>query len=129
MIVGSSVIAKGIDITPSVGDITAERSFYGLNDQVLPGNVVGYSFTDEAIKSFTGVACVTTTTTDDVFDALYELKGLRKKSGWILNASYIGDHIGLKFHITLSGQVQYTSELTPNWLQTKIKFRAMTTTA
>lgn len=128
LLIGETLVVDDIDITPSLGDITAERGFYADNDQSLPTDVTGYTFGDVNIKSFTGVACVTITTSDDVYDSLYELKGLRKKNGWILNATYIGDNVGVRFSITALGQVQYTSTNMLNWISTKMKFRAMTTT-
>ncbi|NBP01355.1 MAG: hypothetical protein EBU90_14670 [Proteobacteria bacterium] len=128
LLVGDALTVKSIDITPSVGDLTAERGFYAHNNQTIPENITGYAFTDPTIKSFTGVACVTITTNGNEYDSLYELKGLKKSSGWILNATYIGDNLGMRFSITPGGQVQYTSENTPDWVETKIKFRAMTTT-
>lgn len=128
LLIGETLVVDDIDITPSLGDITAERGFYGENDQATPTDVTGYTFEDISIKSFTGVACVTITTDDDVLDSLYELKGLRKKNGWILNATYIGDNLGVKFSITSLGQVQYTSTNIPDWVSTRMKFRAMTTT-
>jgi hypothetical protein len=124
--IAKTCVIADVDITPSKGDLTAERGFYAMNDTVVPDDVIGYSF-NSTTKSFTGVACVTITTVDDVFDALYELKGLRKRTGWILNSTFIGDNVGINFSITSLGQVQYTSQNISDWIETQMKFRAITT--
>jgi hypothetical protein len=128
LLIGEALIVKDIDITPSIGDISAERSFNALNNQQIPDDVVDFNFSNVNVKSFSGIVCVTVTTYNDEYDTLYEFKGLRKASGWILNTSYIGDNINIKFYITQYGQIQYTSPNIYNWISTKIKFRAMTTT-
>jgi hypothetical protein len=128
LLVGEGLTVSGIEVTPSIGDISAERSFLALNNVIVPSNVTGFNFDDLNIKSFSGIVCVTITTDTDVLDTLYEVKGLRKKNGWILNSNYIGDNTGIKFTITNLGQVQYTSPAFTDWIATKMKFRAMTTT-
>lgn len=128
LLIGEALIVKDIDITPNVGDISAERSFNALNDRQIPEDVVNFDFSNVNIKSFSGIVCVTVVTYNDEFDTLYEFKGLRKNSGWLLNTSYIGDNINIKFNITQYGQIQYTSPNIYNWMSTTIKFRAMTTT-
>jgi hypothetical protein len=124
----ASLIVNNIDITPSIGDITKEREFNALNDQVTPSNVTDFDFTNINIKSFTGIACVTITTNSTEYDALYELKGINKNNGWNIYSSYVGDNLGVTFSITINGQIQYTSTNFADWISTKIKFRAMTTT-
>jgi len=128
LIIGDQLIVKNVDITPSVGDITSERVFNAFNDISIPSDIVGYSFVNVNIKSFFGLLCVTITTDDDELDTLYELRGLKKKSGWILNTSFIGDHTNIKLTITSNGQVQYTSPNIANWVSSIFKFKAMTTT-
>jgi hypothetical protein len=128
LIVGDTLVVKGVDVTPSIGDISAERSFYANNNQMIPDDIVGFDFSNVNIKSFSGVICVTITTLTDEYDALFDLKGLKKKNDWLFMAScYIGDNVGIKFSMTSSGQVQYTSTNIVNWVSTLMKFRAMTT--
>jgi hypothetical protein len=74
------------------------------------------------------MVCVTVTTTDDEYDSLFELRGLKKKSGWILDSKYMGDDVGIDFTIGTNGKIKYTSTNTTNWLETTMKFRAVTTT-
>lgn len=128
LIIGDQLIVKNVDITPSVGDITSERVFNAFNDISIPSDIDGYSFINVNIKSFFGLLCATITTDDDEYDTLYELRGLKKKSGWILNTSFRGDYTNIKLTITSNGQVQYTSPNISNWVSTIFKFKAMTTT-
>lgn len=128
LIVGDSLVVKEVDVTPSVGDIVAERVFYASNDVNTPSNIDGYNFINVNIKSFFGLLCATIVTDSTELDTLYELRGLKKKSGWILNTSYIGDYTNIKLSITSNGQVQYTTPNIPNWVSTIFKFKAMTTT-
>jgi len=128
LIVGDTLTVKGVDVTPSIGDIYAEREFYANNNQIIPDDVDGFNFSNPNIKSFSGVICVTITTLTDEYDALFDLKGLKKKNNWLFMAScYIGDQVGIKFSMTSGGQVQYTSTNIMNWVSTLMKFRAMTT--
>lgn len=128
LIVGDTLVVKGVDITPSIGDISAEREFYANNNQIIPDDIIGFNFANLNIKSFSGVICVTITTLTDEYDALFDLKGLKKKNEWLFMASCnIGDNLGIIFSMTSGGQVQYTSTDTVNWLSTIMKFRAMTT--
>lgn len=128
LIIGDTLVVKDVDITPSVGDISAERTFYANNNQIIPDDIVGFDFSNINIKSFSGVICVTITTLTDEFDALFDLKGLKKKENWLFMAScYIGDNVGIRFSMTNEGQVQYTSTNIIDWVSTVMKFRAMTT--
>lgn len=128
LIVGDSLVVRDVDMTPSVGDIASERVFYASNDVNIPSDIDGYNFINVNIKSFFGLLCATIITDSDELDTLYELRGLKKKSGWILNTSYIGDYTNIKLSITTNGQVQYTTPNIPNWVSTIFKFKAMTTT-
>ena len=90
-----------------------------------------YIFNNQ-IKSFTGSICVNIVTNTDEYDALYEIKGLKKKTGWFIDTNSIGDNLGVNFYITTEplsgfGQIQYTSDNKPDWISTKMKFRALTT--
>ena len=44
-----------------------------------------------------------------------------------MNTTAIGQNTGITFSINASGQIQYTSSNIPNWLSTKVQFRALTT--
>ena len=129
LLVGDSLVVKNIDITPSVGDIASEKVFFASNNQAIPSDVIGFDFSNVNVKSFCGIICVTvTTTTGDEYDTLYELKGVKKKTGWIIDGNSIGDNTNIQFSITNAGQIQYTSPNITDWDTTIMKFRALTTT-
>ena len=128
LFIGKQLVVKDVDVTPNVEDISAEREFDAGNNVSSPTNVSGFVFTSTNTKSFSAMACVNVNTVADEFDALYEIRGLKKRSGWIIDCKYIGDDIGIDFSIGLDGQIQYVSSNQPDWLSTKIKFRALTTT-
>lgn len=128
LFIGQQLVVKEVDITPNIDDISAERTFNAQNNQSSPDDIVGFSFDNIQTKSFTGTICVSTVTNNDEFDALYEIRGLKKRTGWIIETNKIGDNIGINFYITNSGQIQYTSTNTSDWISTTMKFRALTTT-
>ena len=74
------------------------------------------------------MACITIETSTETLDNLYELKGLRTSSNWLLQSNTMGNNVGIDFTITNAGQIQYTSTNIDNWISTNIKFRATTTT-
>jgi hypothetical protein len=125
--IGETLIVNNNDITPNQKDIHAEKSFMAANNQSIPQDVVGFEF-GTSTKSFSGMVCVTITTHGDTYDSLYEVKGLKKSSGWIIDSKYIGDDVGINFSIASSGQIKYTSNNMTNWISTSMKFRALTTT-
>lgn len=126
--IGTDLYVNDINITPSIGDLN-QREFLADNNQPIPVNVDGFAFNHPSIKSFTGIVCVTVDADSDIFDALFELKGIKKKTGWVLYSSYVGDDLNIDFSVTSStGQIQYTSQEFINWNSTVMKFRAMTTT-
>lgn len=126
--VNNEIYVNNINITPSIGDLN-QREFNASNNVVIPTDVIGFLFANPSIKSFTGIVCVTVDVLSDTYDALYELKGIKKKSGWVLYSSYVGDDLDIDFSISSStGQIQYTSQNFSDWISTTMKYRAMTTT-
>ena len=128
LFIGKQLVVKDVDITPNTDDISAERIFNANNNQTNASEVSGFNFENITTKSFSGMACVTILTNTDELDALYEIKGLKKKNGWIIDAKYIGDETGITFTINNNGQIKYTSTNQASWVSTTIKFRALTTT-
>lgn len=126
-VIGGPLRVKGVDIIPSVGDFFTEQVFFAAND-VSQQNVVGFSLTHPNIKSFNGTSCITIKTDIDEYNALFDIKALRKVNGWVIQTSYFGDDTGITFGITTSGQIQYNSPDINNWVETKIKYRGLTTT-
>jgi len=127
LFIGKQLVVKDVDVTPNKEDIGAERIFNSENNIILPDDIVGFSFTDSITKSFSAMACVNIVTTTNEFDALYEIKGLHKRNGWIIDYTYMGDNVGVDFYIKPNGQLQYTSANNPDWISSNIKFRALTT--
>lgn len=126
LIVGEKLIVNNVDITPATGDIS-QKSFYATNNQNIPSDVTNFVF-GNSVKSFIGMACVTIETMTETLDNLYELKGLKTSTSWILQYNTMGNNVGIDFNITNSGQIQYTSTNILDWISTTIKFRATTTT-
>lgn len=123
----NSIKVNDIDITPSVGDLTKERTFFGL-DNVTQQPITEFIFNESSIKSFNGTLCITITTNPNIYDALYTVKTLKKSTGWIINYSIIGDSLGITLDINASGQILYTSPPFVNWISTEMHFRGLTTT-
>lgn len=129
LFVGNKIVVNNQDITPNVDDICKEKSFDANNNQVTSAPVVGFIFSSITTKAFTSMATITVTTIFDIFDSLFEIKGLKKSSGWVIYTNSVGDNTGIAFSIDNStGQIYYTSSFQSDWLSTKIKFRAITTT-
>jgi hypothetical protein len=126
--VGEGLVVNNIDITPSTGDIASEQTFYAQNNQTSPQDVTGFQFINTSIKSFSGICCVTVTSNIDEYDCLFEMRGIKKRSGWTLYVTDVGDDTGITFSITSSGQIRYTSSNMTQWVSSVFKFRATTTT-
>jgi hypothetical protein len=129
LLVGEKLIVKNKDITPNIDDICVEQSFDANNNQITAAPVVGFIFASVTTKAFTSMATITLNTISEIYDSLFEIKGLKKSSGWVIYTNSVGDDTGVAFSIdTTTGQIYYTSSHHPDWISTKIKFRAITTT-
>lgn len=129
LLVGEKLMVKGKDITPNIDDIYTEQSFDANNNQIYAEPVVGFIFGNVNTKAFTSMTTITLTTLSDIYDSLFEIKGLKKASGWVIYTNSVGDDTGIAFSIdNLTGQIYYTSSNYMDWISTKIKFRAITTT-
>jgi len=129
LLVGQKLVVKEKDITPNIDDICAEKSFNANNNQIIPAPITGFIFSHIETKAFTSMATITVNTLLDIYDALFEIKGLKKSTGWVIYTNSVGDNTGVAFTIdNVSGQIYYTSSNYTDWMSTKIKFRAITTT-
>lgn len=124
--VGEDLIVKNVYMTPLIDDIITEILFQAANNITTPQNVDKFIFSSSS-KSFNSTVCVSTVTTTTPSDRLYDIKGLRRSTGWTLYTSFVGDSVGIIFSITSLGQMQYTSTNVINWISTTIKFKALTT--
>jgi hypothetical protein len=123
-----SLYANTVNITPSLGDISAEVSFTAGNNISTAANVTGLSFSSSIVRSFNALVSVTIIkSVGDNMYANFELKGIQKASSWAINSSFVGDATGIVFSIDTSGQVKYTSPDIADWTSTIISFRALTT--
>lgn len=124
--VGNQLHVNNVNITPSPGDLN-ERAFYANNNQIIEDPITDFFFDSFIVKSFIAQITITIVLASSQLNALVILKGINTPDGWKLNTEFIGDNTGLKFYCDNSGQVHYTSTNLNNWLSTKIKFRANTT--
>ncbi len=125
-IIGQQLVVNSVDVTPNIDDISREQVFLGVNNQTIPSDIVGFKFGPQT-KSFSGMLCITVKTTSVEYDMLYDIKGLKKNAGWMIDYNVIGDNLLFNLSITALGQVQYTSPNVINWTETEMRFRAMTT--
>ena len=128
LLVGTKLVVQNVNITPNTDDIIAEKSFNANNNQNTPLEVNEFKFSNLSTKAFSSMVTITIITNNDIYDALFELKGLHKSSGWALYSTFVGDDTGVDFTIDSFGQIYYTSSNINEWISTKIKFRAFTTT-
>jgi hypothetical protein len=125
---GGSIIFNSVDVSPSMGDISRERSFNSANNVSSASNITGFAFSNAIVRAFDAVLSVTILSSEGNKYAYYNLKGVQKGSNWVINSSYVGDVTGYTFSITNAGQVQYTSTDVDGWTSATINFRALTTT-
>ena len=124
---GGMVVKKDIIIGGDLilnGHNLSENIFYALNNVSTPTNIDSFYFQIDTVKAFSSTICITVLTISDEYDSYIELKGLRKRSQWILNKQYIGYNTEIQFSITDNGQIQYTSPNILNWISTIIKFKS-----
>jgi len=125
LVVGDKLIVDNVDITPNSDDIIAEVTFDANNNVSNPSNISEFNFSNS--KSFVAHVCVCITTGTDELDEIFTIKGLKKRTGWIINSTEWGDDTGIVFSITSSGQMRYISRDIIDWESTVIKFKATTT--
>ncbi len=102
------------------------RIFNASNNQSVPANVTGLSFTNSIIRGFESNVSIdikTTGNTNNLY-AFYTLKGIQRDNDWLINSSFVGDITGIIFTITSLGQVQYTSIDVPNFISDTMKFKS-----
>lgn len=124
---GGSVVFNTVDVSPSMADIIKERSATIGNNVSTPTNINTFLFANSVARAFDAVVSVTVNGTTSNTYAYYNLKGIQKASGWLINSSFVGDVTGVTFSIT-SGQLQYTSTNKLDFDSAVVKFRALTTT-
>jgi hypothetical protein len=124
--VGGGVYVNNVDISPSSGDIN-EHLFYADNNQIIKTYIPGFMFNTDIVKSFIAQISITVTLSSYDMDSLVILKAINTSKGWKLIQEIIGDDTGIVFYCNNDGRIQYTSTNLSNWIQTKISYRATTT--
>jgi len=122
-----SLILSNKEIRLSKDDIFAEQLFEAANDQILPANIPGFSFTNSSY--FSAMVSVKILTNTGTINSGFDIKGIYLDTHWQINCGYIGEYTGIQFMITDSGQMQYISTSIPDWQSTTMRFRALTTSA
>ena len=126
-VTNGSILFNTVDVSPSLGDIIAERSSTIGNNVSSATNILNFSFNNSIARAFDAVVSVSINATSGNKYAYYNLKGIQKDTGvWMLNSSFVGDITGVTFMIN-NGSVQYISSNLPDFQNGVVKFRALTT--
>ncbi len=123
------IVFNGVNANPNLGDILEETCVTLANNQNIPVDILGFNFQDTLVRSFkaeTSISIRTSGGTNDKY-AEYTLTGIQRNGDWCLNKRYVGDRTGIKFTITSTGQIQYTSSNISGFIENKFCFRATTT--
>lgn len=125
--VGKNLNVNSVNMTPSIGDIFSENTFYAANNQIIPANIEGFNIVN-TVRYFQAIISVTILANNNIV-AGYTLEGIQLDNlgTWSLNSRFIGQNINMVFNITNTGQIQYTSINIPGFISSTIKFRATTT--
>jgi hypothetical protein len=125
---GGSILFNGVDVSPSLGDISREIQFKAANNISSALPITGFAFNNSVVRSFDAIVSVTIYAGGNSSYAYYNLKGVQKSGNWVLNSSFVGDITGFTFSIDNSGQIHYTSTNVPSYVESYVNFRALTTT-
>jgi hypothetical protein len=127
LIVGNSLTVANKNISPSVGDIVQERTFTSIvNNIVNPTNVTGLSFDILSTRGFDIYLSVVVSAANNLY-ANYHIRGINKDTSFEIVSTYVGDETGIEFSVTSLGQIQYTCSDYPSFVNTIMKFKAITT--
>ena len=127
-VTAGTAMINTIDVTPSLGDISKERSSI-LSNGASSTPVTGFTFDGTKVRGFHALATVDIIRANGAhLHANYDLRGIQlANSNWQLNSIYMGDNTGVDFTINTSGQILYTSSSVGNYTSSVVKFRALTT--
>ena len=124
--VGNQLYVNNINMTPSPGDLS-EQIFYANNNQYIADVIPAFHFNKNIVKSFIAQISITITLATNELESLMTLKGINTVNKWILYSEFIGDNTGITFSCDINGYIYYTSTDMNNWISSKIRFRATTT--
>ena len=121
-----SLYINNISLLPSNGDIFQERIFLANNNQSSYADITGFNFSNSITRYCEALVTVNIITLLGEITGGYTLQVLQSNNKWKINHRFIGDqNIGFKFYITNTGQIQYTSINTNNWISTTLHFRGL----
>jgi hypothetical protein len=127
---GTTLNVNTVNMTPNVSDIFSQLTFNAANNVSSPANVTGLAFANGTVRAFDANIAVNVTLSDETSrHATFNIKGVQRQSGWVINTTFVGDNnTGVTFSINSSGQVQYTSSDIPLYVSSVFKFKANTVT-
>ena len=97
-------------------------SFTPSNNNTTVGNVLGLSFDNTYISSFTVTLSVNITATSNLYET-FVLEAVQLDSEWDLYVSSYGDSTDITFSITNAGQVQYTTPNYPGFINAIFRYQ------
>jgi hypothetical protein len=77
-------------------------------------------------KAFFGVVAVSVDATLDLFEE-FEIRGIRRASGWVISVSSVGDNSNVTFDMNSSGQLVYSSGSYPGFVGLSMAYRGWIT--
>ena len=120
-----SLLVNDINITPNRDDIIHRIVFNANNNIITPTNIDKLIFDFNYTIAFKVYMSINITTNTGNIIEVDDLYGYYKNGMWILDRVSYGDTSGIVLSINNSGQIQYTSSSTPNWMSTTVSFRAI----
>lgn len=129
--IGKDLYVDHVNITPSSGDLVKESEYSAQNNLSTPEIIDGFRFDSNKVRAFHALVSVEVICDGLELYSCHDIHGINKESQWVINNRFIGDNTGISFSIDYDnqyGQLKYTSQNHQNWQQSKIKFRALTTT-
>lgn len=128
--IGKDLYVNHVNITPNSGDLVKELEYSADNNVQIPSNIDGFRFDSSKVRAFHALVSVEVICGDKELYSCHDIHGINKETGWVINNRFIGDNTGIIFNIDYDnqyGQLKYTSSNHSNWQESKIKFRALTT--
>ena len=114
-----SLVAENVDLGSSS---MYSGSFTPSNNITIPSNVVGLSFDNTYISSFTVTLSANITATSSLYET-FVLEAVQLDSEWDLYVSSYGDSTDITFSITNDGRVQYTTPNYPGFVNSIFRYQ------
>lgn len=111
-----SIIVEDIPLT----------QFNIADGQLVMSDVTGFLFNPLTVRSFEAQVSVYIDATAKKYET-FKILAMNKDTEWVYSIDSIGDDSGVWFDVINSGQVQYTSKVSPGFVSGKMSFRATIT--